>query len=219
MWVHPARRELELAFPEKDAGISSPSLPHGTQPQRATIAPRQGTQQPSLQHLGAVPGAGGGEGSEGDVSLLCPVGFQHWRGAVQGAVPSHSSPARRWGSPLLFPCWGLGQAVFGQSQRRDGQRREGTVLPAASRGRGALQQGPAGAGAPRKWRQSLALQCWLCHVALSAMPPGERDARGQEQLCTCPALVFRNPAFPWGCSCPKLGREDGAWQCGGSAVA
>lgn len=57
---------------------------------------------------------------------------------MQGAAPSPSSPARRWGSPLLFPCWGLGQAAFGPSQRRDGQER--AVLPAASWEQGAQQQ-------------------------------------------------------------------------------
>lgn len=50
----------------------------------------------------------------------------------------------------------------------------------------------SGSGGTPKAEVSLAPQRWQCHVVLSAVPPREHHAQGQEQLCTCPALVFRN---------------------------
>uniref|UniRef100_A0A663MXH7 Uncharacterized protein n=1 Tax=Athene cunicularia TaxID=194338 RepID=A0A663MXH7_ATHCN len=94
---------------------------------------------------------------------------------------------------------------------------EGAVLPAASWGWRALQWGPAGPGAPQKQEQSLALQCWQCHVVLSAVLPRDRDARGQEQFCACAALVLGTQPSPWDVHAQSQGGRTAAYgKCSGT---
>lgn len=170
-WVHPAGKELEVALPG-GWRCWHPTLPSGTQPERATRAPLKDTRQPWAAQR-----------QRGDASLLCPAGFQHWGGAVQGAAPSPSSLARLWGSLLLFPCWGLGQVVFGRSQRLREAGRARCSLQQAKDGMGALQWGLGVWGTPKAEAEPcpavLAVPCHTqCHVMLSPMLPGDHNAPG-----------------------------------------
>lgn len=204
---------MELAFPGEHSGISSSNLPHDTQPPRAASVPWQGTQQASLR------GARGGKGSKGLVSFLCPVSFCRWREALQGAVPSPRLLAHHWGSPLLFFYWALGQGVQ-LSQMREGQ--ECVVLPAASWRHGPSSKVLRDQGHPKSRGRVLFCSTGgvMSHTWCRAMPCHQKSVTQVDRSSSAfPALIFRNPALPWGCSCSKLGREDEGRWCVGSVVS
>lgn len=140
---------------------------------------------------------------------------------MQGAAPSPSSLARLWGSLLLFPSWGLGQVVFGQSQRLREAERARCSLQQAKDGMGALQRGLGEWGTLRAEAETcpavLAVPCHTqCHVTLSPMLPGDHDAPGQQQLCM-PCSVFQEASLPAGMF--PAGAREGGRQHVGNAVA
>lgn len=127
---------------------------------------------------------------------------------MQGAAPSPSSPTRRWGSPLLFPCWGLGRAAFGPSQRRDGQEQQARD--------GAL---------PREQGHPKSSDSVLLHSAGSATSRSvpchpESTMLGDRSSSAHVLLWFLGTKpSPGECSCLQPGREDGGRRRVGRAVA
>lgn len=130
----------------------------------------------------------------------------------------HPPPAPRPIAGALCFCSLAGDLAKWRSARAEGEM----AKSAQSSPQQARNGGPCSrSGGTPKAEQSPALQQVFQNVkvVLDAVLPEEHNAQGQEQLCMCPALVFRNQAFPRGWSCPKLGMEDGEWRCVGRVVA
>lgn len=125
------------------------------------------------------------------------VVFQNWRQAVRRAAPP-PAPSTSPGLSALFPRRGLGQETLGLSQ--------GT---GAERGPSCWQRGTAGQG-HREMEAGLccAMRCCArCCAPGRAQSAAFQAALPPQQHVGC--FSFWEAAFPWGCSCPMLGWEEG----------
>lgn len=202
----PVRRELglELAFPGEDAGTSSLGRPMAPSPRQLPIRPGRARLTAPRERPRGMFGF--------NPLLVSSLGEESCR-------ELHPPPAPRPITGALCFCSLAGDLAKWRSARAEGEvAKSAQSSPHSKPGTG----GPAaGVEAPQKQRQSPALQQVFRNikVMLDAVLPEEHNAQGQEQLCMCPALVFRKQAFPRGWSCPKLGMEDGERRCVGRVVA
>lgn len=209
-WDQPVRRELglELAFPGEDAGTSSCGRPVAPGPSELPV---QGTAHSSAPAPGAAEG-------EGVCLALIPCWFPALERSRAGSCTLPQLPGPSLGLSAFVPLPGTWPSGA-RPEPKEGWPRARRVPPSKL---GTGGSPAAGVEAPQKRRQSLALQQVFQNIKVvmfGAVSPEQHNAQGQEQLCMCPALVFRNQAFPQGRSCPKLGMEDGEQRSVGRAVA